>query len=59
LEKALKEVKVKNGEHVFCQKNNVLALWWRDNTCVWIHSSRHAAQIEKTSIWKGKEMFQR
>jgi hypothetical protein len=56
---SLKETKVKSGEQVFCQKNNVLGLWWRDKTCVWIHISRHTAQMEKTSIRQGKEKFQR
>jgi hypothetical protein len=55
LPEALKEAKIKKGEQVFCQKKNVLALRWRDKRDVWTLSSRHTAQITKTSNRQGKE----
>jgi hypothetical protein len=49
LPKALKDAEVKEGEQVFQQKDNVLALLWRDKRDMWMLSSRHTAWMEKTS----------
>jgi hypothetical protein len=55
LPKALKEAKVKKGEKVFHQKNNVLALRWRDERDVWMLGTRHTARTTKTSKRQVKE----
>jgi hypothetical protein len=47
--KALQKAQIKKGQLVFHQKNNVLALRWRNKRDMWMLSGRHTAQMEKTS----------
>ena len=53
---AVTQAKLKQGETVFCHKNNLLVLKWRDKRKVYILSGLHKATnvISKKLITKGK-----
>ena len=53
---AVTQAKLKQGEAVFCHKNNLLALKWMDKREVYILSGLHKATnvISQKLITKGK-----
>ena len=58
LPKALTQAKLKQGETVFCHKNNLLALKWMDKREVYILSGLHKVTnvISKKTNYKGQKV---
>ena len=55
---AVTQAKLKQGETVFCRKNNLLAMKWMDKRKVYILSSLHKATnvISKKTNYKGQKV---
>ena len=55
---AVTQAKLKQGETVFCHKNNLLALKWMDKREVYILSGLHKATnvISKKTNYKGQKV---
>jgi hypothetical protein len=53
----LLERRLKKGQQVFCQKKNVLALWWRDKRELWMLGTRHTAHYFLTRMTHANQLL--